>query len=89
MSEATKPITSASRITDVQQLAARGADRPQRRELARPLGDRDRERVEDDEGADEERDAGEREQEVADELRELDRLEVLGRLLGRRFARCT
>ena len=47
------------------------ADRPQRRELTRPLSDGDREGVEDDERAHEERDAGEREQEVAEELREL------------------
>jgi hypothetical protein len=63
-------------------LASRRADRPQRGELARPLGDGDRERVEDDEPADEERDAGEREQEVAEDLRELvhlvDRLLRLG-----------
>ena len=45
-----------------QDLAARGAERAQRRELAHPLSDRDRERVRDHEGADEERDAGEREQ---------------------------
>ena len=42
-----------------QHLAARGAERAQQRELARPLGDGDRERVEDQEGADEQRDAGE------------------------------
>ena len=54
-------------------LTPRRADRPQRRELARPLGDGDRERVEDHERADEERDAGEREQEVAEDLRELAR----------------
>ena len=52
-------------------LPARRADRPQRGELPRPLGDGDREGVEDDERADEECDAGEREQEVAEELREL------------------
>ncbi len=45
-----------------QDLAARGAERPQERELARALGDGDREGVEDDERADEERDAGEHEQ---------------------------
>ena len=39
-----------------EQLPARGADRPQGRELADALRDRDRERVEDDERADEERD---------------------------------
>ena len=40
-----------------QHLPPRRAERAQRRELARPLRDRDRERVEDHEGADEERDA--------------------------------
>ena len=64
-------------------LAARGAERPQCRELLRPLRDRDRERVEDDERADEERDPAEGEQEVADEGDELaDALAVLRRLLG-------
>ena len=46
-------------------LPVRRADRPQRRELPRPLRDRDRERVRDDERADEERDPAEREQEPA------------------------
>ena len=50
-----------------QDLAARRADRPQQRELPRPLRDGDRERVEDDERADEERDPGEGEQEDLDE----------------------
>ena len=63
-----------------------GAERPQRRELARPLGDRDRERVEDHERADEQRDPGEGEQEVADERRELADLVLrLLRLLGARL----
>ena len=57
-----------------QELAPGGADRPQRRELADPLRDRDRERVEDDERSDEERDRREREQEVLDDLRERRRL---------------
>ena len=48
-------------------LPIRGADRPQGRELARALRDRDRERVCDDERADEERDAPEREQELLQE----------------------
>ena len=64
-------------------LAARGAERPQGRELLRPLCDRDRERVEDDERADEERDPAEGEQEVADEGDELaDAFTVRLRLLG-------
>ena len=48
-------------------LAPRRAERAQRRELARPLRDRDRERVRDHEAADEERDAAEREQELLQE----------------------
>ena len=50
-----------------QHLPPRGAERPQRGELAHPLGDRDRERVRDHERADEERDAREREQDVLQE----------------------
>ena len=65
-------------------LPPRGADRPQRRELARALGDGDRERVEDDERADEERDAGEDEEEVAEDGRELvDLVHRVGRLRRR------
>ena len=71
-------------------LPAGGPDRPQGRELPHPLGDGDRQGVEDHERPDEERDPAEREQEVADELREV--LDVLGRvrrLLRRRSApRC-
>ena len=63
-----------------QDLLARGAERPQRRELARALGDRDRQRVEDHERADEQRDAAEAEQEVADERHAL--VGLRGRLLG-------
>ena len=44
-------------------LAPRGAERAQHAELGDPLGDRDREGVEDQEGADEDRDEGEDEQE--------------------------
>ena len=43
-------------------LPARGAERPQHAELRDPLGDRDREGVEDDEGADQHRDVAEDEQ---------------------------
>ena len=68
-----------------QHLAARRADRPQRRELARPLRDGDRQRVEDHERPDEQGDAREGEQEVADDRRERrDLVRVLGRLLGPR-----
>ena len=63
-------------------LPPRRAERAQGGELPRPLRDRDRERVEDDERADEERDAGEREQEVADDRRERrDLARLLVRLL--------
>ena len=48
-----RPITSASAVTAPQHLAPARAERPQHRELAQPLRDRDRERVEDDERADE------------------------------------
>ena len=62
------------------------ADRPDRRELARPLRDRDRERVRDHEAADEERDPREREQEP---LEELMNSFVSARVLCRlRLARC-
>ena len=65
-------------------LAARAAERPDRGELARPLRDRDRERVRDHEAADEERDPREGEQEALEEGDELVRpLGVLLRLLGR------
>ena len=46
-------------------LLARGAERPQRRELTRALGDGDRERVEDHERADQQRDAAEGQQEAS------------------------
>ena len=57
-------------------LPARGAERPQRRELARALGDGDRQGVEDHERADEQRDRAEAEQEVADDVH--DDVGVLG-----------
>ena len=55
---------------DTEDLPPRGADRPQRRELAGPLSDRDRQRVGDHERADEEGDAAEGEQEVLQEAGE-------------------
>ena len=77
-------MTSDSSITETENLPPRRADRPQRRELARPLGDGDRERVEDDEGADEERDGGEGEEEVAEDRGEVAHVvRLLLRLLGR------
>ena len=54
-----------------QHLAPRGAERAQRRELTRALGDRDRERVRDHERADEQRDTAEGEQEVCRKLMKL------------------
>src|SRR5581483_59313 len=68
-----------------QHLTSRRSERAKRRELACALRDRDGERVRDHERADEERDAGEREQEAAQERDELIRvLRVLLRLLGGR-----
>ena len=58
-------------------LAAGGAQRAQRRELAHPLSDRDRERVRDHERADEERDPGECQQDVLEERDEAQVLLVL------------
>ena len=51
-------------------LAAGSAERAQQRELAGALGHRDRERVEDDERADEQGDAAEREQDRLDDVDE-------------------
>ncbi len=74
------------------QLAARRAERAQQAELARALRDRDRERVEDDERADEEGDVGEDQEERPDEaelafeIRGLVR-GLLGRGAGREAAR--
>ncbi len=65
-----------------QQLPPRRAERPQRRQLTRSLRDGDRQRVEDDEGADEECDRAEGQQEVADDAHEDgDLAAVLVRLL--------
>jgi hypothetical protein len=59
-------------------LRARRAERAQERELARALGDGDRERVEDQESADQEGDAGEDQQRGGQEA---ERLGEVGRLL--------
>ncbi len=74
-------------------LTPGGAERAQRGELTRPLRDRDRQRVDDHEGADEERHDAEREQEVLQERDELVRLRgvlaclrVTGADLGARAA---
>ena len=61
-------------------LPARGAERPDRRELARPLGDRDRERVRDHEAADEERDPAKTSRKIRKNADELVR--VRGVVLG-------
>ena len=61
-------------------LAARGAQRAQQRELAHPLGDGDREGVEDDERADEQRDPREGEQRRGQEAQAL--LDVAGLVAG-------
>ena len=66
-------------------LASRRSERSQGRELARPLGDRDRERVRNHERAHEERDPAEREQEVLQEVEEA--LGVLRVRLGLRLTR--
>ena len=80
-SAATVPTSSASSTTDVEHLPARRAERAQQRELLQPLGDRDRERVGDDERADEDRDAAEDEQRGAQEA---EVLLLVGRSPGRR-----
>ena len=60
--DAATPRISASAATPAQHLAAGRAERAQQRELAAPLGDGDREGVEDDERADEQRGAREGQQ---------------------------
>ena len=79
MIEASVPITNASSITEREHLAAGRAERAQRRQLARALGDRDRQGVGDHEAPDEQRDPAEREQEVLEDVEEA--AGVLGRLL--------
>ena len=80
IAEAITPSTAPSSTTE-RRIWRRDAPSAGSR-LLRPLGDRDRERVEDDEGADEEGDAAEGEQEIADERDELAHaLAVLVRLL--------
>ena len=59
-------------------LAPRGAQGAQHRELAGPLGDRDREGVEDQEGGDEQRHPGEDQQRGLDEAGELADVVALG-----------
>ena len=85
---ATNPAADASEADDealedhrALDLLARGAERPQRGELAGPLRDGDRQRVEDDERAHEQRDAAEAQQDQADGLHAV--VDVLGAVLGR------
>ena len=80
--EASRPTIEAFEHDRAHDLTPRGAERAQRRELARALGDGDRERVEDHERAHEQRDAAEAEQEVGDELQALVGVLGVGRGLG-------
>ena len=73
-------MTSASITIEPSTWRREAAERSQRGELARPLRDRDRERVRDHEAADEQRDPGEGEQEA---LEEGDELVRVGRVLRR------
>jgi hypothetical protein len=59
-------------------LAAAGAQRPQQRQLPGPLGDQDREGVEDEEDADKQRHAREAKQEEAEEAQERGHVAGLG-----------
>ena len=61
------PIDQRLEHDRAEHLPARRTERPQGRELARPLRDRRRERVEDDEAADEQGEAGEGEQDLLDD----------------------
>ena len=69
--EAATPIGQRLRRHGAEHLAARGAEGAHQRELARALRDRDREGVEDDEGADEQRRAGEGQQRRGQEAADL------------------
>ena len=83
ITEASRPITRPSSDDRAHDLLARGAERSQRGELAGPLGDRDRQGVEDHERTDEQRDAGEAEQELADHAHSLVELRgIVLRLCG-------
>ncbi len=82
----TRPIDERLDQHRAQHLPARGAEHAQQRELLRALRDGDRERVEDQEAADQQRDAGEHEQRRADEAERVG--EVLRLLLGLPPCRC-
>ena len=84
-SDPARPTMNASASTEPTICAAGAADRAQQPELARALRDEDRERVEDDEPADEQADPGEAEQRGVEEPEQLlDRFRGLGHDLGRR-----
>ena len=83
MTDARRPIDEPLEDDRAEHLAAGAAERPQRGELARALRDGDRQRVEDDERADEQGDAAEPEQEVRDERDPLVRVGRVGRRLRR------
>ena len=86
MIEPSRPIDHRLEDDRAEHLPPRGAQRPQRGELPHPLRDRDRERVGDDEAADEERDAGEAEQGVLDDVQPVLGLAAVGgRLRGGRL----
>ena len=69
--DATPPMTAGLDDDRHDDLPAAGAHRPQQAELVGPLRDEDRERVEDDEGGDDEADGGEPEQHAGEEVEEL------------------
>ena len=79
MMDARRPITNPSRTTEASTWRRGASERAQRRELTRALCDGDRQRVEDDERADEQGDAAEPEQEVRDERDPLVRVGRVGR----------
>ena len=87
ISEAASPISAASSSTERITCRRLAPERAQHRELAHPLGDGDRVRVEDDEQADEHRGAGEGEQDVGEEAGRA--LDVARLLVGVLWPVCT
>ena len=69
--DATTPMTSDSPRTEADHLSAARADGAQQRQFAQPLGDDDRERVEDQERPDEQRDEREDSRNVSKKLERL------------------
>ena len=82
---ATNPVMMASSDHRGQHLSPAGAERPEQAEFTRALRHDDRERVEDDEGPDEQRDEREDEQRGAEEAQRV--LQGLGLLVGDRGRR--